>query len=67
MYLYQTKGRFLFFSSLNIRKHPIKYTLYFHKINCVTHYFSVENSSVGERAAPRGWTTRPDERKITII
>ena len=37
------------------------------KINCVTHYFSLENSSVGERPAPRGGTTRPDERKITII
>ena len=31
------------------------------------HYFSPENSSVGERLAPRGGTTRPDERKITII
>ena len=37
------------------------------KINCVTHYLSLENSSVGERPAPRGGTTRPDERKITII
>ena len=37
------------------------------KINCVTHYLSLENSSVGERPAPRGRTTRPDERKITII
>ena len=37
------------------------------KINCVTHYFLLENSSVGERPAPRGGTTRPDERKITII
>lgn len=30
-------------------------------------YLSLENSSVGERPAPRGGTTRPDERKITII
>lgn len=29
-------------------------------------FFSI-NSSVGERPAPRGGTTRPDERKITII
>lgn len=28
-------------------------------INCVTHYFLLENSSVGERPAPRGGTTRP--------
>lgn len=37
------------------------------KRNCITHYFSVENSSVGERPAPGGETTRPDGRKITII
>ena len=37
------------------------------KINCVTHYFLLENSSVRERPAPRGGTTRPDERKIAII
>ena len=38
-----------------------------YKINCVTHYFFSKNSSVGERPAPRGGTTCPDERKITII
>ncbi|WP_240049937.1 LysR family transcriptional regulator, partial [Bacteroides finegoldii] len=36
-----------------------------YKINCVTHYFFSKNSSVGERPAPRGGTTCPDERKIT--
>lgn len=29
------------------------------KINCIMHYFSLENSSVGERPAPRGGTTLP--------
>ena len=33
------------------------------KINCVTQYLSVQNSSVGERPAARGGTTRPDERQ----
>ena len=36
------------------------------KLNCVMLY-SHSISSVGERPAPRGGTTRPDERKITII
>ena len=46
----------------------IGYTKFGHyKINCVTHYFFSKNSSVGERPAPRGGTTCPDERKITII
>lgn len=31
------------------------------------HFFSVENLLVGERPVPRSETTRPDERKITII
>ena len=31
------------------------------------HYFLLENSSVGERPAPRGGTTRPDERKIPFL
>lgn len=33
------------------------------KINFVTQYFSVYNSSVGERPAVRGETTRPVERQ----
>ena len=36
------------------------------KLNCVMLY-SHSISSVGERPAPRGGTTRPDERKITTI
>lgn len=36
------------------------------KINCVMRCSRL-NSSVGDRPAPRGGTTRPDERKITTI
>ena len=36
------------------------------KLNCVMLY-SHSISSVGERPAPRGGTTRPDECKITTI
>lgn len=36
------------------------------KINSVTHYFSIENSSVGEQPVPKG-RTHPDGRKITIF
>ena len=36
------------------------------KLNCVMLY-SHSISSVGERPAPRGGTTRPAERKITTI
>lgn len=31
------------------------------------HYFLLENSSVGERPAPRDWTTRPDEQKKLLL
>ena len=36
------------------------------KINCVMRCSRL-NSSVGDRPAPRGGTTRPDERKVTTI
>ena len=36
------------------------------KLNCVMLYSHLI-SSVGDRPAPRGGTTRPDERKITTI
>ena len=36
------------------------------KINCVMRC-SLLNSLVGDRPAPRGGTTRPDERKVTTI
>ena len=42
------------------------HSLWLCKLNCVMLY-SHSISSVGERPAPRGGTTRPDERKITII
>ena len=36
------------------------------KVNCVMRCSRL-NSSVGDRPAPRGGTTRPDERKVTTI
>ena len=32
----------------------------------IADYFTFLNSSVGERPAPRGETTRPDERKNPV-
>ena len=42
------------------------YKFWLCKLNCVMLY-SHSISSVGERPAPRGGTTRPDECKITTI
>ena len=42
------------------------YDVWLCKLNCVMLY-SHSISSVGERPAPRGGTTRPDECKITTI
>lgn len=36
------------------------------KINCVMRRF-FPSSSVGDRPAPRGCTSTPDERKVTTI
>ena len=36
------------------------------KINCVMRRF-LPSSSVGDRPAPRGCTSTPDERKVTTI
>ena len=36
------------------------------KINCVMRLF-LPSSSVGDRPAPRGCTSTPDERKVTTI
>ena len=52
-------------------EHVIKLAEYLHqdggrKINCVMRRF-FPSSSVGDRPAPRGCTSTPDERKVTTI
>ena len=42
------------------------YILWGRKINCVMRRF-FPSSSVGDRPAPRGCTSTPDERKVTTI
>ena len=43
-----------------------KYMIRGRKINCVMRRF-FPSSSVGDRPAPRGCTSTPDERKVTTI
>ena len=44
----------------------LQYYVWGRKINCVMRRF-FPSSSVGDRPAPRGCTSTPDERKVTTI
>ena len=52
---WERKENYLFFRDFGGRK-----------INCVMRRF-FPSSSVGDRPAPRGCTSTPDERKVTTI
>ncbi len=54
------------FSVTTLRQFEKEHCTRGRNLNCVMRCSRL-NSSVGDRPAPRGGTTRPDERKITII